>query len=620
MSLKQKPNRNYLYLLVLVVFLAAFFYTDSKFSLVSADVEPTPGPDRTKIITVESIAYDWWLVYWSDNSVVCSFSVDHEDKPTADEVFKECGNAIYEKWRNPPPCSGNESGSGLQDCKGMYLHSIGSHSVEKTVSVDLPPAEVWISIKDCVFDTELNRCQGLPSLHFSGEEKLPNETIKSIQGEIDGVAFFCSSSECNVPITPTDEQGVSITFWGNSSYGDSSEVYEGLVRVVPLNTPLNTGTASTETAPFYVDIMSPQWKGDQVPNCAAIWQVFPEINGPPDWLDSPSNVTGLNSTLSLYYLAGMLIQNGSVDANTCQNGGLETEITANQCGLETALNAVNEWQNQFDDEIFNISQELNIPGQLLKNIFVTESQLWPGIYNDIHEVGFGALTENGADAALLWNNTFFDQFCPLVLAQQSCDRGYNNLDAAQKSTLRGALLQKVNASCADCPMGIDLSQANFSIRIFAETLIGNCSQVDRVIYNVTNQKSGQVSSYNDLWRFTLVNYNAGTGCLYTAMNRTWKAKESLDWVHVATNLEPACQGAVAYVDRVSGGDTQEIRVFSTMLPSATATSRKPTPTLTLTRTPAPTQTPTATATSVPMEGPSPTASETPTITPTTTFP
>ena len=37
----------------------------------------------------------------------------------------------------------------------------------------------------------------------------------------------------------------------------------------------------------------------------------------------------------------------------------------------------------------------------------------------------------------------------------------------------GALVQKVNAACPDCPDGIDLTQANFSISIFARSILAN---------------------------------------------------------------------------------------------------------------------------------------------------
>jgi len=298
----------------------------------------------------------------------------------------------------------------------------------------------------------------------------------------------------------------------------------------------------------------------------------------------------------LYYLAAKLIQNGTVNAQACPSGGLDSSIAANQCGLETARNAATDWQNQFDEQIFKASGDSGVPGQLLKNIFVRESQLWPGVFVDGDEVGFGQLTENGADTVLLWNPGFFDQFCPLVLSQGTCDLGYSQLNDSQQSMLKGALVKKVNASCQDCALGIDLSQANFSIKVFAETLVGNCNQVNQIVYNVTKQNAGKISSYNDLWRFTLTNYNAGPGCLYTAINRTWDALDPIDWQHVAANLEPACRGAVTYVEDVSKGDSAEIPIYSTLLPTNTTTPERPTSTPTLTPTPTVTITPTVTVT------------------------
>ncbi len=103
------------------------------------------------------------------------------------------------------------------------------------------------------------------------------------------------------------------------------------------------------------------------------------------------------------------------------------------------------------------------------------------------------------------------------------------------------------------------------------------------------------------------------------MSRTWRAKDEMDWEHVAANLDPICRLAVDYVDAVSEGDTASITVYSTPLPTATPTrvrSATPTRTPTLTRTPTSTRTPTATQTPTPTV----TATETPTQTETPTAP
>lgn len=615
---------------LLVLFLLTIFSTvivaGGWLKSVHADTQPTPGPDRHTNILIDATEYNWWLVYWSDNTIACVIAVDHEGKPTKEDVLNDCGAAIYDKWLYTPACTGAESGSALQACKGMYLHNVGSQDVSRSLEVELPPAVVWVDLIGCEFDVELKICNGIPSLHFAGEESLPNERIVKINVKLDGETFNCEGMECTVPLEPTDEKGVPFIFWGESSYGDETIVYEGLVRMVPkLEATAQSEETLTPTS-YYVDILSPQWKTGQSATCAEIWQVFPEIGTSPVWLDTPHNASELHSSIPYYYLAAMLIKNGIVDAGECDMNGLESDLSANQCGLEKAQASVTEWQNQFDEQILQTSLDSGIPGQLLKNLFAQESQLWPGIYLDVNEAGFGQLTENGADATLLWNRSFYDQFCPLVLAQETCDKGFAMLTETQQNILRDALVQKVNASCADCPAGIDLSQANFSIHVFAETLVGNCSQTDRVLYNVTKQNTSSVANYSDLWRFSLINYNVGPGCLFESVSRTYKAKNPLDWIHVAANLPPECRQAVDYVSQVSQGDSEVNIAFSTPLPTATRTPIVPTKTQTLTRTPTLTRTATATHTATqtatstftPTLEPSLTPSLTPSATPTTT--
>jgi hypothetical protein len=123
--------------------------------------------------------------------------------------------------------------------------------------------------------------------------------------------------------------------------------------------------------------------------------------------------------------------------------------------------------------------------------------------------------------------------------------------------LRGALVQKVNAACPECPVGIDLTQATFSISIFARSLLANCEQVRQIVFNNTGKQPGQLISYEDLWKFSLVNYTSGSGCLGNAMQRTMNNGNSLTWENVSYNLEPACRLAIEYVDEVSTMPVEE---------------------------------------------------------------
>ena len=126
-----KAGNRFVLLLILAAVLIIGMIGNSLPVSVRADSEPTPGPNRKTTIQVDTIEYYWWLVYWSDNTVVCAITIDHEGKPTNDDVLNDCGSVIYDKWLHTPACTGSETGSALQACKGMYLHNTGSQPVSK---------------------------------------------------------------------------------------------------------------------------------------------------------------------------------------------------------------------------------------------------------------------------------------------------------------------------------------------------------------------------------------------------------------------------------------------------------------------------------------------------------
>lgn len=557
--------------------------------------------------------YTWWMFYSLDQSIACEITVKHEGVPTPSEILSSCGAALQEKWLVSSECAATEGDA----CREVYLQLIGTQTVPEEPAAVLPMPPIWLDPPGCIYEGGEGYCQGIPAVRLVSEDTPQYEKVVSIEGELDGESFSCSGSSCELSISPTDEKGVDLTFWGVAFSGNTTDEYTALVRVIPLEADLAEGQSATLV--YSIEVLSSQWRGEQLSSCASIWQVFPEVQGPPEWLDTPDEASELNSTQSLYFLSAMLIQNGMVDASNCTGGGLITGNIANRCGMEMAAEAAIAWQNQFDDEILHAATDTGIPGKLLKNLFIRESQLWPGIFLGAEEVGLGQLTEEGADAALLWNPDFYSEFCPMVYSKTTCSQGYGNLEEEQQAVLRGALVRAADVSCEDCPLRVNLDEVEFSIKIFAETMYGNCAQVDRMIYNLTRKSAGKVSTYNDLWRFTLTNYNAGPGCLWRAMSRTWRAKDEMDWEHVAANLDPICRLAVDYVAAVSEGDTANITVYSTPLPTATPTrvrSATPTRTPTLTRTPTSTRTPTATRTPTPTA----TATETPTPTETATVP
>lgn len=521
---------------------------------VRADSNPqsavTPTPDPTKRqteLTIDVYQYEWWLTRWKGNSLECSIVVEHPGFPYASEILSTCGPDQYEDWSDTTTCDKEDKTL----CPGVYLSLVHEGPNQKKIVVDLPPAEAWLSLRGCTLQPPQNRCNTLPDLMITGLEPLPNEAIIRIEGFVNGIPFSCPGGECALALKPTGEKGVPIEFWSVSSFGDTSKHYTALVRVLPWGDFMNPESRGSGSPVFYVDVLSSQWRGQRAASCTETWQVFPDVGGPPHWLSTPRNPEELSSADSYYYLAGMLIQNGAVDASGCPSGGLQDKNTANTCGLEVSMRKAQDWQNQFDSDIYKVSRDTGVPAYMMKNIFRRESQFWPGIYKTMNESGLGQMTDNGADTILLWNPSFYEQFCPLVLSTETCQTSFSKLNEDHQRMLRGALVVKVNADCKDCMHGIDLTKASFSIKVFADTLLANCEQTGRIIYNITQHMPGSLTSYQDLWRFTLVNYNAGAGCLANAISRAWGVQEPLDWEHISSHLDENCQGAIPYVEDVT---------------------------------------------------------------------
>lgn len=505
------------------------------------------GKVRQTTIVVNYTRYEWWLLRWSDNQLLCHVYIDHEGLPTANEVLTDCGGIVYNQWINTQPCSGLSEGDiAPSGCTGLYLYFIGSAPAEKEVTIDLPPADVYLTLSGCTPVLPQNLCPTIPSLHLEGVEPLPNEHITAMHVIIDGVESTCQGGSCDFQLHPTPLAGSIVQFWADSSFGDSSQVFTAMVRVI------ESGVSVTPSGGgWYVDVISSQWRGNEIATCAGVWQAFPPVGGVSDWLSTPEDPAFLATEQPYSYLAGRLIAQGIVNASSCPGGGLLSNGYADNCGLELAKPEVIVWQNQFDDQIMQVATETKVPAQLLKNLFAQESQFWPGVYRQPMEFGLGQITDNGADALLLWNPSFFNQFCPLVLSQDQCSSGYLKMDAATQALLRGALATSAEADCASCEHGIDLTSVESSINLVAHTLLANCDQVAQIVYNATGQVAGEVATYEDLWKFTIADYHVGPGCLSYAMYTASSARATMDWEHVSTHLTEPCQSVIPYVTQIT---------------------------------------------------------------------
>jgi hypothetical protein len=530
--------------LVVMLFLASLVLASPR-GVVAAGNQPT-GPDRFTEIVQRYTSYEWWLTNWSDNTVLCSIDVDHQGLPSAEDILDACGQDAYDQWIATDPCPSTD------DCSGYYLQLAKSKPAQRKVGVQQPPPLVWVTLNGCVPFNSTFKCDSLPTLVLTGEEPLAGEYITNLSGNVDAKPFNCATP-CQLDLGPTGEEGSNLEFWAFSSYGDSSQIFQARVRVTKSKDPSDPE--------WYTDVLSSQWQGNVLAGCSLIWDTFPPLGGAPDWLSTPQRPEELVTNVSYEYLSADLIKKGVVDATSCEDGGIFANGFANTCGLEAARPAVNDWQNRFDKQIFLASQQTGVPARLLKNIFARESQFWPGTAADHPEAGLGQMTDGGADVLLTWNPGFYEQFCPSVLNDVECktkiypkpEDGWEGigLNNSERSLLRGALVNSVDSVCPGCSLGIDLKKTDYSVGVFAQTLVANCRQTGKVID--LNYGNGQMNlaSYEDLWRFTLVNYNAGPGCLGLAVNETNISGEPLDWAHLSTHLTTACKGAINYVNEIS---------------------------------------------------------------------
>ena len=533
-SAQRKPG-----LFLLLVIIAIITQAGS----VSAAPSTPAGPDRYTYVPVDYITYEWWMMTWEENELVCNITIEHEGLPLYSEVYIDCGEGLANAWLEQENCPPDIYRDHPNQCQGYYMHLLSSEPAVREVAVALPAPTTWMTLLGCSTENGTNRCENPPVLLLEGEEPLSQEEIIVITGTIANEPFSCQSSRCELPLVETDADGIQITFWAASSYGDTSQLFDANVRVLAQED--QSGDIF-----WYVDILSSQWRGEANASCAETWVSFPPEGGLPLWLSTPGDTSELESDIKYTYLAGNLIERGVVDASHCIDFGLDIYGQATPCGLEAAEAPMVDWQNRFDRLIMDAAIDSQIPAVLLKRLFARESQFWPGTFNEGNDVGLGQLTIEGADFSLTWNPIFFEQFCSLVLDESECDKGYLHISEEDQEYLRESLIYSVNATCDICPLGVDLTQADYSVNIFANTLRASCEQTGSVIYNNTGLIPGDAASYEDLWRFTLVNYNAGAGCLGLAIDSTLDKSQTLDWANLSQNLTEVCSETKNYVNDI----------------------------------------------------------------------
>lgn len=269
------------------------------------------------------------------------------------------------------------------------------------------------------------------------------------------------------------------------------------------------------------------------------------------WLYVPTAASELATAEYYGFLAGQLIRNGVVDASDCPLGGLWPTGYANACGLDKAKEIVFELQNTFDDEILAQVQTVGVPPILLKQLLRYESQFWPVRYG-VYHFGMGHLTLIGASTALQWNPVLYGEVC-LEVFNGPCPGDYTSTYQSFDNILSGSLLAMMDSTCPECPYGIDIDKAEASIELIAQVLLSYCKQTSQIVYNVTNQYSNYSMDYATIWKLTLLNYNAGPGCVYNALDAVYTPSvEKLDWATISSGVEgDACLAGLQYSNSIT---------------------------------------------------------------------
>lgn len=363
--------------------------------------------------------------------------------------------------------------------------------------------------------------------------------------------------------------------------------------------PSITATGSAPKATLQAITPSATESPSQIFSCAEAWGASnSQIRSGSPWLSSSfSKGEDLKTKVKYEYLAGRLLRYGLVSAPECPNNGLTVDGNASQCGVDTAYPKVVEWQNLFNDSILQASNTYMIPPLVIKGVFAQESQFWPGYYKNTWEAGLGHFTDNGADTALGWNYHLYSQVCAGGFDQGACKKTYFQFSPGEQAILRGQLFSQIDATCSTCAGGVSIDKANQSVAVFSQAIYAHCAQTGQIIRNSTNIAPAKSTSYEDLWKITLADYNAGPGCITNAVKKAKSAGLAITWANLSQKLDTNCQGAIRYVNSIEN--------FGLDLES-------PLPTQIATQSPTPTVSSSPTKTSTPTTDPS----QLPTMTPT----
>ena len=370
-------------------------------------------------------------------------------------------------------------------------------------------------------------CNEIPIMHFAVQGLLDDNVKYSFRIVINDQDFYFDDTDIKFQLPLTYSNGSLLEYWFEDSDGTVYAKNHFYYRLMTLN---------EDTGLYRIELLGHQWQ-NSIPTYALAWNIFPPLeSSETGWEIHYENASALSTANDLALLAGQLIWNGTVNANSCSNSGLESNGAANTCGMDAAYAEVVDWQNAHDEEILLAAQSARIPPKLIKGVIALESQFWSN-WEIEDEYGLGMVTEDGVDMLLKWNRPYFYQKCTDLYDEKICAKGYFKLYDDQIQHLIGYVLQDVGS--------------DQEYRLIAEILNAASMQAAQVVYNYTRESTNAVTDFETLWRITLGIYHAGCGCMGNAIQDAWKESRTiLTWQSISKQLKGDCAGAKDYFDRV----------------------------------------------------------------------
>ena len=308
----------------------------------------TEDPEgRYKIVDIDYTQTTWQLMSLYNNQVICEVRVDYEGFPASRDAKAICAEELV--LRENENLINSENGL-LQNIYWIYISSENLSRVEK-----IPLMEMYLDVE------APQELLPEPYVLLKAVEPLSEYKITGIFGTLNGKPFECFGAVCKVFLT----QDTFVEYWATSSFGDTSEHYNATIRIY--NSPPEYKVEVTSKSTFFISGYK------TLPDILGLYSE----NEIPYWLNQPSSIQELKTYNDLQYLAKKLINYRLADTSICPNNGLDRFNSPNACGLAAARDAVNSWQNAYDQLFWNAFLETGVPPQLLKALIQQESQFWP---------------------------------------------------------------------------------------------------------------------------------------------------------------------------------------------------------------------------------------------------